>query len=122
MAVQVAMKIRMFKSSISQTEVRKICVPQINLNVQEFYELADIKIQCVEEAPLLRSFSDDQIKNLEVYPLVLRHPCHNQTVERHVKMVNEASSKVATIQRRDGLIRQRMKPRKLMKSFDNKSE
>ena len=122
MAVQVVMKIRMFQSSNPQTEVRKFCVPQINLNAQEFYELADIKIECVEEPPLLRSFSDDEIKNFEVYPLVLRHPCHNQTVERHVKMVTEASSKVATFQRRDGLIRQRIKSRKLMKRFDNKSE
>jgi len=27
-------------------------------------------------------------------PLVLQHPCHNQAVERHVKLVTEAASVV----------------------------
>jgi len=35
-------------------------------------------------------------------PLVLQHPCHNQAVERHVKLVTEAASVVTRYKKRDG--------------------
>ena len=45
---------------------------------------------------------------------------HNQCVERHVKMVTEAAAQVEGFERRDGLIRQKIKSRKLLKKFDTK--
>ena len=50
-------------------------------------------------------------------PLKLKHPCHNQKMQRHVKLVTEAAGAVAGFDRRDGLIRQRIRSRKLMKIF-----
>ena len=50
----------------------------------------------------------------------LDHPCHNQCVERHVKTVTEAAAQVEGFERRDGLIRQKIKSRKLLKKFDTK--
>ena len=44
-----------------------------------------------------------------IRPLQLDHPCHNQCVERHVKMVTEAAAQVEGFERRDGLIRQKIK-------------
>ena len=41
-------------------------------------------------------------------------------VERHVKMVTEATAQVEGFERRDGLIRQKIKFRKLLKKFDTK--
>ena len=46
--------------------------------------------------------------------------CHNQSVERHVKMVTEAAAQVEGFERRDGLIRQKIKSRKLLKKFGTK--
>ena len=60
------------------------------------------------------------IEQCRIRPLQLDHPCHNQCVERHVKMVTEAAAQVERFERRDGLIRQKIKSRKLLKKFDTK--
>ena len=54
--------------------------------------------------------------------LKLDHPCHNQAVERHVKVVTEASGQVVGYEKRDGLIRQKLKSRMIMKKFDTKQQ
>ena len=38
-----------------------------------------------------------------------KHPCHNQRVEHHAKLVTEASASVAGHDNRDGMIRQRIR-------------
>ena len=53
---------------------------------------------------------------------MLHHPCHNQSVERHVKLVTEASAQVEGFARRDGIIRQKIKSRKLLKTFNTKMQ
>ena len=55
-------------------------------------------------------------------PLKVSHPCHNQAVEHHIKLVSEASSVTTGFASRDGLIRQRIKSRHLMKRFDTKKQ
>ena len=45
---------------------------------------------------------------------------HTVKLERHVKLVTEASSQVCGIDRRDGLIRQKLKSRQIMKKFHSK--
>ena len=52
----------------------------------------------------------------------LDHPCHNQAVERHVKAVTEVSGQVVGYERRDGLIRQKLKSRMIIKKFDTKQQ
>ena len=46
------------------------------------------------------------------------HPCRNQAVERHVKLVTEAATIVEGFSRRDGMIGQKIKSRHLMKCFE----
>ena len=64
--------------------------------------------------------NDQTLKNFNTDKLELAHPCHNQAVERHVKLVAEASMLVAGFERRDGMIRQKIKSRKLMPSSNTK--
>ena len=64
--------------------------------------------------------TDLDIEQCRIRPLQLDHPCHKQCVERHVKMVTEAAAQVKGFERRDGLIRQKIKSRKLLKKFDTK--
>ena len=54
--------------------------------------------------------------------LILEHPCHNQAVERHIKLVTEASAAVTGFEKRDGLIRQKIRSRRLMKAFNTKKQ
>jgi hypothetical protein len=118
MGVETVLSLR--ASEPRSTEVRKFEVPQLNFDAQHFYEMTTNNGDNTEVPPLIKDFSDDEIKELSLYPLTITHPCHNQTVERHVKLVTQASSMVSTFERRDGLIRQRISSRKLIKQFGTK--
>ena len=72
--------------------------------------------------PAIRHLSDSEIEDCRMKPLILCRPCHNQTVERHVKLVTEASAQVTGFERRDGLIRQKIRSRKLLKKFNTKMQ
>ena len=47
--------------------------------------------------------------------LIVKHPCHNQRVQHHVKLVTEALASVAGHDNRDGMIGQKIRSRKLAK-------
>ena len=51
-----------------------------------------------------------------------KFPCHTQAVERCVKLVTEASSKVCGHSARDGFIRATLLSRSAMPTFSHKSE
>ena len=63
-----------------------------------------------------------KLEDIRESPLKFAHPCHNQAVERHVKLVTEACSSVVGFESRDGLIRLNICSRKLMKSFDSTNQ
>lgn len=54
-------------------------------------------------------------------PCFENFPCHTQTVERLVKVITDASSKVCGDIARDGYIRTKLEARKNLPYFDNKS-
>ena len=66
--------------------------------------------------------ADEELQEFITTPLLTRLLCHNQAVERHVKLVTEASASVSSFERRDGLIRQKIKSRKLQKVFEAKQD
>ena len=104
---------------------RAICrfeVTQINCKAQSYHNIANINAEKIAEPPLLQSLSLAEIQYLRSAPLKVSHPCHDQTVERHIKLVTEASSVTAGFASRDGLIRQRIKSKHLMKRFDTKKQ
>ena len=72
--------------------------------------------------PLVTKFSNEEINELRLQPIKLDHPCHNQVVEQHMKLVTEASGSAAGHERRDGMIRQRIQSKKLIKSFETKKQ
>ena len=74
------------------------------------------------QPPVIQNLSDSDIREFQLSPLKLRHPCHNQSVKRHVKLVTEAAAQVCGYERRDGLIRQKIKSSKMMKKFDMKKQ
>ena len=68
----------------------------------------------------MKNLADSDIEQCRVTQLELNHPCHNQSAEPHVKMVTEAAAQVEGYKRRNGVIRQKIKSRKLLKNFDIK--
>ena len=107
------------------TRASSVCrfwLPKINLQTKQYNKLADLNGQDVGEPPATQHLSTEAIKDILESPLTLCHPCYNQSVERHIKLITEASTTVASYKSCDGLIRQRIKSRRLMKKFETKRQ
>lgn len=102
--------------------MRKFNVPKVITNADAYYKLVDMDIANITEPPIIMSYTDAEVRGFRDQKLVLKHPCHNQAVERHIKVVSESSSKVVGNWRRDGLIRQKLKSRRLIKRYDTKNQ
>ena len=104
------------------TNICHFKVPKINPTSKSYHELANLDESDVEEPPLVRHFSLSDMEDLKSMPLQISHPCHNQVVERHIQLVSKVSALVTGFENRDGIIRQRIKSRHLMKRFDTKRQ
>jgi len=103
--------------------VRQFKVPKINGEATHFYELTNLdSIKDISHPSAVMDLYDTSIAQMLTKPLVLQHPCHNQAVERHDKLVTEAASVVTGYEKRDGMIRQKIQSRLLMSKFDSKQQ
>ena len=81
------------------TDVRKFVIPQINFEAADYIELISWIDVDVTEPPLLSQIPTNEISgrifetNDALLPLI-NVPCHTQALERHVKLVTEASQSV----------------------------
>ena len=77
----------------------------------------------ITEPPLTQSLTTDEMLALKVSPFdVPNYPCHTQAVERAIRLVTEASSSVISQAARDGVIRQKIKARKNLKTHATKKD
>jgi hypothetical protein len=105
-------------------------VPKINFNGEKYYDIIDWKKVEITEPPLTKTLSEEELmdivskgENSELWHSeIFQLPCHTQAVERCVKLVTEASRKVADDIRRDGYIRTVLGSRALMPSFETKND
>ena len=95
--------------------IRRFEVTQINCKPQSYHNMANIDAEKIAEPPLLQSLSLIKIQNVRSAPLKVLHSCRNQAVKCHIKLVTETLSVTAGLASRDGLIRQRIKYRHLIK-------
>ena len=72
------------------------------------------------EPPIIKELSRYELEKIREVLLTLKHPYHNQCVERHMKVMMDASSRVVGKERRDGIIRLSLKSSKLMKKSQTK--
>ena len=102
--------------------VRKFNIPEINIKADFYHKMINFEEIMTTEPSAIKSINDAAIQKFKLDKLEHDHPCHNQAVERHVKLVTETSIRVAGFERRDGMIRQKIKSRKLMPSFNTKKQ
>ena len=103
--------------------VRRFKVPKpSNTNAKSCFEMVNLDDPDFRQPPAINDLSSSEIASIADNPLKLDHPCHNQAVERHVKVVTKASGQVIGYERRDGLIRQKLESRMIMKKFDTKQQ
>ena len=107
--------------SLNSNSIRFFDVPTLNLEANAYHELGNVESH-QQQPRAIASLTDTEVEKCLKKSLVLHHPCHNQSVERHVKLVAEASAQVAGFDRQDGVIRQKIKSRELMKTFDTKKQ
>lgn len=107
--------------------VRNFITPKINFAANDYTEIIHWDSCVLHPPPILRDITDEDIKsiiNSETKPIrhIQKFPCHTQAVERCVKLVTEASSKVCGHEARDGYIRTTLESRSIMPMFTHKSE
>ena len=110
------------KSGAVSGSVRKFKIPTINENAKVYYKLVNLNLEESYEPPAIRNLSNMAIKRIAMQKLVLSHPCHNQAVKRHIKIVTKVSASVSGFERRDGSIRQKIKSRNIMKQFNTEQQ
>ena len=98
-------------------------VPQLNWEATSYTRMIDWQKSVVTEPPVVKSFSDDMLKQVYSQPLNLPdYSVHTQSVERAVKLVSEASKEVYGGKARHSLILSRLESREQRPSYDTKSE
>lgn len=112
----------------SSTGIREFRVPRLNFDASDYTELVNWQEIDRCEPPLLMNFSDARINecvksNVAEHVLeIAQFPCHTQGTERCIRLVTEAAASVCSSLARDGFIRARIASRKLMTTFNTKSE
>ena len=83
-----------------EVDVRKFIIPKINTNTKTYYSLSSLSLKDMHAPPALEHLLNKEIEAFQQHKLSLEHPCHNQAVERHIKLVSEASAAVAGFKNR----------------------
>ena len=83
----------------STNKVRSFSVPVLNFEATSYLEMIDWQTIPVTEPPVTREIDDNTLLRLireDDTPVLefARYPCHTQAVERHIKLVTEASASV----------------------------
>ncbi|CAH1116385.1 unnamed protein product [Phaedon cochleariae] len=104
--------------------IREFKVPRINFEAEEYWDMIDWQQGDITEPPLTKDITEAALREMisEVPDTIdiLKFPCHTQAVERHIKMVTEASSLVCGSSSRDGLIRARISSREKLPRIETK--
>ena len=119
--------LRCREERVPSQRVRTFRTPSLNFNATSYIQLIDwssihisepVFTKCIETATIKEIIQNRQF-NSNVIPNL---PCHTQAVERHIKIVTEASAAVVGHENREGYIFNRIKSRQSMPSFNTKKE
>ena len=104
-------------------EVRQFHLPTVNFGADRVDQLIDWSKEPVTEPPLLRHLDDNSLEAIVETPLTIApYPVHTQAVERAVRTVTEACSKVHGEEARHRYICATLKHRRLLPVFNSKQD
>ena len=91
--------LRSREQSVSDGRIRQLRVPKLNINANSYINLIDWTDTTISEPSFTYSVTTNEIKKMidsKVFSefKIPEFPCHIQSVERHIKLVTEASSLV----------------------------
>ncbi|KAK0055677.1 hypothetical protein Bpfe_014952 [Biomphalaria pfeifferi] len=123
LALRRIMKSRKQKRTSS---VRSFCVPLINFEATSYIDMIDWQKTPITEPPIVMDIDVDTFLTMireDTSRLdFARYPCHTQSVERHIKLVTEASQVVCGLEKRHGFIKARLESRLKMPKLDTKAQ
>lgn len=112
-------------ASETHLTVRKFELPTINFEAENLFELLDPK-SLWHRPPILSKIPIEDISNAAklntIRKFITAIPCHSQNVERHVKLVTEASKHVCDANRRNEWIKNTIISRGKNPVWDTKSD
>lgn len=109
---------RILKSRAAKNKKqRQFVIPELNFDVESYTEMINWHKTGETEPPVLKGVDLDEL-NIDM----LQYPCHTQAVERCVKLVTEASSKVCGEENREGYIASQIQSRKEIPKFESKKD
>lgn len=125
MAVQQIINIR----ETGSKSIRYFKLPRINFDALNYYDTVDWST-AKTEPPLIKNFSVDDLWDMvhlymksSIFNSYIRLlPCHNQAVERCVRVVTEASQRVTSHKNREGVIKNTLQSRRTMPIFASKKD
>lgn len=122
---------RIKKARSAATSARKFHISPLNFTANDYIDLITWHEVQVTEPPLLSNLTEEELAELVLNPkaeenelaaIIRKLPCHIQATERAVKTVTEVSASVTGPVRRDGMIRNKIKARSIMPSFNTKKQ
>ena len=117
---------RILKSRKQETEsqMRLFSLPTPNFEANCYFEMIDWQNIPITEPPITMDIAGEMLITMISTPTLkfARFPCHTQAVERHIKLVTEASKLVCGPESPDEFIRTRLQSRSKMSTFDIKAE
>lgn len=103
--------------------VRKFIVPRLNFKARDYISMSG---NLNHDPPLAHKISLDHLTEMVKAPGTKLPwegvPCHSQAVERHIRLVSDASKAVCGKKAREGLVRSKIFSRKLVQTFETKSD
>ena len=103
--------------------IRKFSIPALDWNAKNWSNIIDWKSVKLYEPFILAKLDTNQLDLLKSEPFCFPDfPVHSQSVERCVKLVTEAATKVVGESRRHQHILSVIEARKIRKSCDTKSD
>ena len=90
-----------------QLSIRQLpCRPA--LKAKFYYELANLNAKYIKEPTAITGGNDSMLQDTCCSPWNSLHLCHNQSTERHVKLVTEALFTIMGFELRNGIISQKI--------------
>ena len=103
--------------------VRRFSIPPLNWSARNWCDIIDWETAKVHEPSILKKLDSDQLEASKSEPVIFPNfPLHSQSVERCVKLVTEASTKVVGEAKRHQHILSVVGARKIRKSCDTKKD
>ena len=102
------------QSTKGNTSVRSFMVPKINWQANSLFNLINWDGDIFEPVHTCHISKEELIQYLDTPFLKPDVPCHTQPCERAVKETTKAASKVYSWEKRDGIIRAKIKSRKML--------